>query len=163
MKDSGVEWLGKIPAHWGLKGKLQNGDLILTVRGTIGSVAIFDQTEHSSGFINAQMMIVRPRTATVTSGFLYQLMTGGYWIEGLELSAYGTAQQQLSNEVLRNQMIALPPKGEQRDIPAQLKERTTDIDLLTGKIRQAIQKLVEYRAALISAAVTGKIDVRDQK
>ncbi len=43
-----------------------------------------------------------------------------------------------------------------------LDRETAKIDALTGKIRQAIEHLKEFRTALISAAVTGKIDVREQ-
>ncbi len=56
--------------------------------------------------------------------------------------------------------IALPPLAEQEAIAVFLGRETTKIDALIAKIRQAIDHLNEYRTALISAAVTGKIDVR---
>lgn len=54
----------------------------------------------------------------------------------------------------------VPPVPEQRQIVAFIRERTATMDILTARIRQAIDNLREFRIALISAAVTGKIDVR---
>ena len=58
--------------------------------------------------------------------------------------------------------IALPPPKEQRTIAAFLDRETAKIDALISKIRQAIDHLKEFRTALISATVTGKIDVREE-
>lgn len=57
--------------------------------------------------------------------------------------------------------IVVPPLPEQRAIAVYLDRETAKIDALIAKVRQAIETLKEYRTALISAAVTGKIDVRD--
>jgi type I restriction enzyme, S subunit len=53
-----------------------------------------------------------------------------------------------------------PPEREQRAIAAFLDRETVRIDALIAKVREAIDRLKELRTALISAAVTGKIDVR---
>jgi type I restriction enzyme S subunit len=55
---------------------------------------------------------------------------------------------------------AVPPLAEQIAIAAYLDAETTKLDTLAAKIDEAIDRLQEYRAALITAAVTGKIDVR---
>ena len=54
------------------RGKLKRGDLVITLRGSIGQCAIFD-CEHETGFINAQLMIIRPK-AGVTSSYLHRLI-----------------------------------------------------------------------------------------
>lgn len=54
-----------------------------------------------------------------------------------------------------------PPLIEQRQIVEQVSGQARVIDALQGKLKRSIQKLQEYRVALISAAVTGKIDVRN--
>ena len=61
---------------------------------------------------------------------------------------------------LGNVSIPCPPLSEQRAIAAFLDRETARIDALTAKVRDAIDRLKELRTALISAAVTGKIDVR---
>jgi type I restriction enzyme, S subunit len=62
-------------------------------------------------------------------------------------------------EFLATPFIA-PPIEEQNKIVKLLDSETTKIDSVIGKIREGVEKLKEYRAALISAAVTGKIDVQ---
>lgn len=57
-------------------------------------------------------------------------------------------------------MIPLPPLPEQTAIAAYLDEETAKLDALVGKVEEAVERLQEYRTALITAAVTGKIDVR---
>ena len=58
--------------------------------------------------------------------------------------------------------VALAPLEEQRCIARHLDEVTSKLDSLITKIREHIDRLDEYRTALISAAVTGKIDVREE-
>jgi restriction endonuclease S subunit len=56
----------------------------------------------------------------------------------------------------------VPPPVEQRAIAAFLDRETARLDALVAKVREAIDRLKELRTALISAAVTGKIDVREE-
>jgi len=58
--------------------------------------------------------------------------------------------------------VVVAPLSEQHTIAAFLDRETAKIDGLIAKVREAIEKLREYRTALISACVTGKIDVRDE-
>jgi restriction endonuclease S subunit len=58
--------------------------------------------------------------------------------------------------------VILPPLPEQRAIAAYLDRETAKLDALAAKVRAARSRLDEYRTALISAAVTGKIDVRNE-
>ena len=55
----------------------------------------------------------------------------------------------------------MPNQSEQRAIAAFLDCETAKIDALVDKVREAIDRLRELRSSLISAAVTGKIDVRE--
>ncbi len=68
----------------------------------------------------------------------------------------------LTAEKLKKHRFAFPPYQEQQAIASYLDRETTKIDALIAKIREGIEKLKEYRTALISAAVTGKIDVRNE-
>ena len=69
---------------------------------------------------------------------------------------------ELSKTKLGIVMLAFLPTGEQQAIADFLDHRTGQIDELIAKVTEAIEKLKEYRTALISAAVTGKIDVRNK-
>jgi type I restriction enzyme S subunit len=63
---------------------------------------------------------------------------------------------------LKETLITVPPLSEQQAIAAYLDHETAKIDALISRIREGIEKLKEYSTALISAAVTGKIDVRGE-
>ena len=69
---------------------------------------------------------------------------------------------QLTVDNLYNFEVPLPPLEEQVAIVAYLDHETDRIDGLIRKIKSSIEYLNEFRAALISAAVTGKIDVREE-
>lgn len=71
-------------------------------------------------------------------------------------------QWDLEYEVFRSIPILLPPLPEQIAIASFLAWETEKIDTLLKKVQRSIELLQEYRTALISAAVTGKIDVRKE-
>ncbi|MDN3432615.1 MULTISPECIES: restriction endonuclease subunit S [unclassified Pseudoalteromonas] len=145
------------------RGKLLNGDLVITVRGTIGHVAIFDSKVlgHKTGFINAQMMIIRP-TKKLTNYLMY-VSESNQWKEQLNIGSYGSTVKQLSNQILGNVFFSLPPQNEINDVVGYLNSRTSKIDHLIKKASNAIDLMKERKTAMISATVTGKIDVRDWK
>ena len=68
----------------------------------------------------------------------------------------------LMNNVMASIRVQVPPKDEQHAIAALLARETARIDALIWKVGKSIASLHEYRTALISAAVTGKIDVREE-
>lgn len=86
----------------------------------------------------------------------------GATLETMNLNQYSTsaAQPGLSVEVIAKLRLAVPPLDEQGAIAAHILEKTAQFDALTDAATSAISLLQERRAALISAAVTGKIDLR---
>ena len=84
-------------------------------------------------------------------------------IESIDLIPFvtGSAQPKLTAEALNNLMIAVPPtESERADIEKHIVTETAKLDTLTVEAERGIELLQERRTALISAAVTGKIDVR---
>ena len=67
----------------------------------------------------------------------------------------------VSQEIVRAWPVAMPSLEEQRAIAAFLNLEMAKIDALIARVQGAINHLGEFRTALISAAVTGKIDVRE--
>jgi len=65
-------------------------------------------------------------------------------------------------DVILNLIFPLPNVTEQQAVAIYLDYETAKIDALISRIREGIEKLKEYSTALISAAVTGKIDVRGE-
>jgi type I restriction enzyme, S subunit len=75
--------------------------------------------------------------------------------------ATGTTRSRMNLSQTSDRIVALPPLPEQTAIANYLDRETTKIDQMIEKVKAAIEKLREYRSALITAAVTGKIDVRN--
>ena len=76
-------------------------------------------------------------------------------------STFGAKMPRVSWEFMGNLSFVIPPLKEQEEIISYLKAEISKLDLLIEKANQTIILLKERRTALISAAVTGKIDVRD--
>jgi len=68
-----------------------------------------------------------------------------------------------NSEQVGDLVISLPSLPEQRAIAAYLDREAAKIDAAVAEIEISIARLKEYRTALVSAAVTGKIDVRQDK
>lgn len=83
--------------------------------------------------------------------------------EQISSLATGTSgsMKNLMQESFLSIAMAIPPLAEQRAIAAYLDRETAAIDALVAKVETAIERLQEYRAALINTAVTGQIDVRE--
>ncbi len=73
----------------------------------------------------------------------------------------GVTVMHIYSSELKYMLIPLPPLDEQRSIAEFLDQQAERIDALRERIETAIERLQEYRTALVTAAVTGKIDVRD--
>jgi type I restriction enzyme S subunit len=89
-----------------------------------------------------------------------------YWVQGNQSPLLALWRQQgatvesLDIEAVKTEAVPLPPENEQRAIAKFLDRETAKIDKMTAKVEIVIARLQEYRIALITAAVTGKIDVR---
>lgn len=94
--------------------------------------------------------------------FIHYLTLTGVYRSYIQTVCAGTSSsmQNLSQDNFRDFTFALPDNQEQRVIADYLCTQTAKIDTLIAKARQAIELMKERRIALISAAVTGKIDVR---
>lgn len=76
---------------------------------------------------------------------------------------FGSTRDKLTQDDMREIPVQLVPPQEQKAIVTYLDNETNKISILISKIEKSIEKLREYHATLISAAVTGKIDVRGEK
>ena len=216
MKDSGVEWLGEIPAHWEIK-RLKNiaklnppkseisntpddmevsflpmeaiserGELDLTRTRPIAEVrngysyfadkdvvfakvtpcfengkgALMAELVGGFGFGTTELTVLRPKDAVdgaymwwVTSSILFRSLGVG------EMQGAGGLKR-VPDDFTATFPTPWPPLGERQAIVQSLASQSAVFDALTSKAQQAITLLQERRAALISAAVTGKIDVR---
>jgi type I restriction enzyme S subunit len=214
MKDSGVEWLGEIPAHWEVrplhhvltritygftnpmpvndegpflltandigdgeilysaarrttmdayskeltdKCRPKRGDILVTKDGTLGRIAVADGTPVC---INQSVALLRADDFLVVIDFLQNVLRADSYQNRMIFEAGGTTIKHIYISRLAKMPVAFPPRAEQEAIAKFVNERRDRLNALIAKIREGIEKLKEYRTALISAAVTGKIDVR---
>lgn len=216
MKDSGVAWLGEVPAHWlisplkylassikagpfgsaltkdmyvasgyrvygqeqvipgdftvgdyyisdGVFDELSQyavapGDLLISCVGTFGKIAIVpDDVE--PGIINPRLIRLRVRS-DVKAGFLCEVLRSQVVFEQFAVLSRGGTMDVINIGTLSNIYVPCPPFEEQQRILSFLADSLMEIDSLVAEADATIALLKERRTALISAAVTGKIDVR---
>ncbi|MBI1296252.1 restriction endonuclease subunit S [bacterium] len=214
MRDSGVAWLGQVPAHWevkrakhlssfitsgprgwatyyaddgsyflqsgnlnnsvgielekanrvnppngaeGKRTKLRNNDVLICVTGAnTGRVAIA-KIHDNEVYINQHLCLVRSTSQIVPSYLAYclhSLVGQTYFL----LQQYGL-KEGLGLDDVKNAPVLVPPISEQIAISSFIENTIAQIDELEISVLKQITKLNEFKATLISDAVTGKIKV----
>jgi restriction endonuclease S subunits-like len=217
MKNSGVEWLGDVPAHWEVKRLrftlslnpvkselnipedtlvsfvpmeavnfdkdltlseernldevykgytyFKNGDVVLakiTPCFENGKSAIAQNLTNGIAFGTTELHVLRSQDS-INNHFLYYLIKSDSFMKIGESEMYGAGgQKRVPEEFIKNFLIGLPPYYEQVTIADYLDQETAKIDRLCETVNQTIGRLKEYRTALITQAVTGKIKVTDE-
>ncbi|MGY0157949.1 restriction endonuclease subunit S [Edwardsiella tarda] len=215
MKDSGVEWLGEVPAHWivsGFKkylssivdyrGKTPNktddgillvtarnikkggldytlsqefiapsdykevmsrglpdiGDVLFTTEAPLGEVANVDRVDIA---LAQRIIKFKGMTSCLNNYYFKYFIMSSAFQQSLNLYSSGSTAQGIKAERFVYLKKLLPPINEQIEIVDFLDKEISKIDILVEQQFVMLSLLQERRAALISAAVTGKIDVRD--
>lgn len=217
MKDSGVEWLGTVPAHWelmplkrdmafltsgsrgwadhysedgalfirignltrdgigldlsdiqrvsvpegteGERTRVQPGDVLFSITAYLGSVAVVP-SELEPAYVSQHIALVRlkqRRLLPTWTAYVTLSLVGKTY---LEMQGYGGTKIQLSLDDVANLPMTVPEISEQAEIIRFLDQQNARFDALAAEAESAIALLQERRMAIISAAVTGKIDVR---
>lgn len=142
--------------------QLKNGDLLITKDGTIGKVALVQQLAiNEKATLNSGVFVVRPLESNFLSGFYFWLLQSRVFTDFVDYNKTGSTIVHLYQDTFVNFSYASPKFKEQTQIAAFLDHETAKIDKLIDLQLLQIELLKERRTALISAAVTGKIDVRD--
>jgi type I restriction enzyme, S subunit len=212
MKDSGVEWLGRVPEHWEVRciGRLfsevaeeglhelpvlsvsihdgvsdrelndedadrkitrsedrtkyrrvQPNDLVYNMmrawQGGFGTVQV-------EGMVSPAYVVARPRS-TIHTRFVEHLLRTPQAVEEMRRRSHGVTDFRLRLywDEFKDIRLAIPPVREQQEILAFIVQEDVRINELIATAEISIRLLQERRTALISAAVTGKIDVRPAK
>jgi len=146
------------------KFKLQKEDVVITKDSEewsdIAVPALVKETA-ANLVCGYHLAIIRPKPNILSGQFLHRLFHASEINHQLQVAATGVTRYGLPKSAIGEAIIPLPPLSEQEAIAAYLDRETGKIDSLIQKIETAVEKLKEYRTALISAAVTGKIDVRE--
>lgn len=137
----------------------QLGDIIYSRNATVGDAAIVTTSER---FCMGQDVCLL-RSSEQCSRFVAFLLRSYPLREQAEALMIGSTFNRVNVGQIKGFWVVLPPVEEQIAIAHFLDVRTSKIDLMIGKVKAAINRLTEYRTALITAATTGKIDVRGIK
>ncbi len=191
MKPSGVEWIGEIPVHWNLSmlkyaARLVYGDTLISENREEGVVPVYGSngiidTHSSANTLSPAIIVGRKgslgkvqysdvpcfvidtayyidrRTSNLNLRWLY------YILQSLKLERFrNSVLPGLNRESAESQYIPLITEEEQAQIANFLDRKTEQIDELIAAEQRKIELLKEYRQSLISEAVTGKIDVRNE-
>ncbi len=218
MKDSGVAWLGEVPAHWtimraryastfvtsgsrgwaeyysdsgsvflritnisrdsvdlllhdiqrvlppesseGERTATQSGDVLVSITADLGSVAVIPNG-FESAYVSQHLALVRPNGDRIFGRWMaYQFFSASGQAQ-LTGSGYGGTKIQLGLGDVKDVWLALPPTGEQEEICTWIGAEVEKLKRQSDSIHDVILRLREYRSALITNAVTGKIDVRN--
>ncbi len=215
MKDSGVEWLGEVPAHWVVAGlkrfwsvtdckhitaefvdegiplasirevqsryvdldnakqttevfyrqlieggrELVAGDLIFSRNATVGEVAQVANW-HPPFAMGQDVCVLKKQYQWLSSDYLQAVLRSPVVTVQLDNLMIGSTFKRVNVEDIRGLVVPMPPEKEQKLIADYLNSETGQFDSLLAECRGTIGLLQERRSALISAAVTGKIDVR---
>ena len=218
MKDSGINWLKKIPKHWevrrfkdiidfqegpgimavdfhdegvpllrignlsgdsvALEGcnyldakkveqkwshyRLQQGDLLITSSASMGNVS--EVLEDAVGSIAYTGIIrLRPSTSNLTMDFIRLIVSSALFSNQIDLLKSGATIQHFGPTHLKEIIVILPPVREQTEIVKSTSRQHAKFNKMIDLSNRQMNLLKERRSALISAAVTGKIDVRGWK
>lgn len=216
MQDSGIDWLGEIPAHWSVvplmhltqqnrpimygivlpgphveegvpivkggdvapgrlqldllnrtsheieskyeRSRLRGGDIVYAIRGSIGMVEIVP-VEIEGANLTQDAARVAPNPDVEVRWLLYALRCREMFAQ-LDATATGATIRGINIKSLKRLQVPVPPKEEQSDLADFLDCETSRLNSFAEKVQTGIDRLKEYRTALITHAVTGKIDVR---
>ncbi|MBN1366533.1 MAG: restriction endonuclease subunit S [Dehalococcoidales bacterium] len=155
-----VQFVDPNDIPWSRDPILRKDDIIVVRSGAYtGDSAIVDS--EVAGAITGYDMVLRVKKAI--PHFVAYVLLSKYIVQGqIYLEKMRAAQPHLNAEEFGNCIILLPPKDEQLNVVTFLRSELLKIDNITNKIGESIEKLKEYRSALISAVVTGKIDVSQE-
>jgi len=214
MKDSGIDWLGEIPAHWAVcpikhVGRIGNGSTpsredpnywsdtgFPWLNSSVVNQEEVNEAEHfvtelalqechlpiieppavlvgitgqgkTRGMaaplkfratINQHLAFIRPETSKISAEFLLHCLQMAYPLLRFESEGAGSTKGAITCEQLGCFPIPLPAIQEQLEIVELLNVRYRRISALIEKTDCSIERLTEYRSALITAAVTGQIE-----
>ncbi|OPG15219.1 restriction endonuclease subunit S [Ferroacidibacillus organovorans] len=214
MKDSGIPWLGDVPAHWSIRslrrvvktfvdyrgktpektdsgvplitarnikngsidhdlapefirdeeyfdwmvrGFPKKGDVVMTTEAPLGEVA---QIIDESIALAQRLILFKVDQATMYNEFLKYQLLSRFGQSELWSNATGSTALGIKADRLKGVRILVPPLEEQKIVIAFIESSLSAGNELLNKLKYQIEKIQEYRQALISAAVTGQIDVR---
>lgn len=141
------------------KSMIFEGDVVVVRTGQAGTAAVVPAELDGANCID--LLIVR-RSDRLRPWFVYYYLNSRTAISQAVERSVGAIQAHYNTSTLAQLVVPEIPLKEQDRIIDYLDHATSEVDQLAEKIAVGIDRLKEFRTALISAAVTGKIDVREE-
>ena len=139
--------------------KVSEGDLLLSGSASLGGVSEVG-SEVAGSVPYTGLIRIKPLSKRISKDFIKLLIESSVFSIQIDRLKAGATIQHFGPTHLSQMKITLPPLNEQELITQELGKTKTKFNNLVAKAEQAIAVLKERRSALISAAVTGQIDVR---
>ncbi len=135
------------------------GDIVMPMVGTVGNPVIVDTNDP---FSIKNVALFKTSISEANTRYVFYFLSSDFVNTQFKTRSRAGVQGFVSQEIMKNIYAFKISKDEQRQIATFLDRETVRLDTLTSKVKNSIDTLKEYRSALISAAVTGKIDVREE-
>ena len=145
----------------GERTRVKRYDVLISITANIGSVAVVSD-DIGEAYVNQHIALTRPKRDIIDSKWFGYCLLSRVGQEQFYALLYGGTKDGLGLDDVRNLFILMPSISEQQTLATYLDYETAKIDALVSRIYEGIEKLKEYSSALISAAVTGKVDVRGE-
>ena len=141
-------------------GKLERGDIVLTTRGTLGNVALFDDEIRFENIrINSGMLILRIKDhKELNQKYLMNFINSPIFFDQLKSKQSGTAQPQIPANILKEIIISFPQDiEEQKDIVKQIESRLSVCDSIEQNIAAGLEKAEALRQSILKKAFEGNL------
>ena len=138
--------------------KASKDDIIFARYATIGTLSYVDID--ADFLVSYSCVIIKPNSERTSGKYLFRYLKSQAFLQAITMYINSNTQCNVGIDSLKNVKVIMPPLSEQEEIINFLNDAVVKIDRLLDKAKSAITLMQERRIALISAAVTGKIDVR---
>lgn len=146
----------------GVRARVRAGDLLISITAYLGSVAVAP-SDVAEAYVSQHVSLARPNRLRAIPAWLGYVVLSSVGRTYFDLQAYGGTKVQLSLDDIRELPLPLPTLEVQADRVQELEERLAQLRDLEAHAVAHIGRLREYRSSLISAAVTGQLDIGEFK
>ena len=141
--------------------RIFEGDILITTRGSIGRCSVFPENI-PIGILHPCLIRIQVNESLSLKNWIVNYINNtSLFYNNVKFNSNSTIIDVIYGYTLKEIIFPTPPINEQEIILEFLKIKINEIDTLISKSKQEIELLKEYKTALISEVVTGKVDVRD--
>lgn len=141
----------------GIRTSVLEGDVLITITAELGAVAIV-RKEHEGAYINQHLALFRPDSSVCVPDFLVSFLSTDMARAQFMVSGQGGTKQGLGFEQVNNVLVGFPPLEEQARIGDHCRDLWKKFEAVREPVARSIDRMTEYRSALVTAAVTGQIE-----